>query len=394
MTPNLPSPPLARDAVRALRASRIRDVANAGMGRPDVMPFWFGEPDEVTPEFIRRAAIEALERGDTFYTQNLGIPELREALAAYVTGLRSPTRAGRIVVTNSGMSALALTMQALLDPGDRVVALTPSWPNLIEGPKILGAEVSTVSLGFDARGWSLDLQRLLDAIGPGTRMVIVNSPNNPTGWTLAVHERDAILAQCRQVGAWLVSDDAYERLYYGDGRCAPGFLDTADPADRVISVNTFSKSWLMTGWRLGWVVAPDTLIPELGKLVEYNTSCAPGFVQHAGVAALTHGEAVVDRTRDRFRGARDFLVRRLSAIPGVQVSTPPGAMYVFFRIAGLTDSFALCKALVERAGLGLAPGIAFGPEGEGFLRWCFAAAEDRLEAGAGRLSRHLARDPR
>lgn len=394
MNPTTHSPLLARDAVRALRASRIRDVANAGMGRPDVLPFWFGEPDEVTPEFIRRAAIDALEAGDTFYRHNLGIPELREALAGYVSGLRAPIRAERIVATNSGMSALALTMQALLDPGDRVVALSPSWPNLIEGPKILGARVTCVPLVFGARGWSLDLDRLLDAIGPSTRMVIVNSPNNPTGWTLDRIERDAILARCRQVGAWLVSDDAYERLYYGDGRCAPGFLDTAEPTDRVVSVNTFSKSWLMTGWRLGWIVAPETLVPDLGKLVEYNTSCAPGFVQRAGVAALAHGEALIERTRARFQAARDFLVARLSALPDAQVRTPPAAMYVFFRIVGLGDSFALCTDLVERSGLGLAPGIAFGPEGEGFLRWCFAASQDRLEDGARRLADHLARERR
>ena len=380
----------ARSAVAALRASRIREVANAALGREDVLPFWFGEPDEVTPAFIREAAVEALAQGDTFYRHNLGIPALREALSAYVSGLRAPVKPERIAVTSSGMSALALVMQALLDPGDRVVALTPSWPNLIEGPKILGARVTTVALDFDRRGWRLDLDRMLGAITPATRMVIVNSPNNPTGWALTAAERDTLLERCRRYGVWLVSDDAYERLYYAQPvACAPGFLDAAQADDRIVSTNTFSKSWLMTGWRLGWIVAPDALLPDLSKLIEYNTSCAPGFVQRAGIVAVQQGEALIERTRERFRAARDFLVAQLASVPSVEVAAPPAAMYLFFRIAGLSDSLTLCRGLVERGGLGLAPGIAFGPEGEGFVRWCFAASDERLADGAARLRNYL-----
>jgi len=387
--------PHARDAVRTLRASKIREVANAGLGDPAVLPFWFGEPDETTPEFIRRAAIDALAAGDTFYTHNLGIPELRDTLAEYVSRLHRPVTRERIAVTSSGVSALMLATEALVGAGDRVVEVTPLWPNLVEQPKILGANVECVPLSFGAagQGWTLDLDRLIGALTPRTRSVYINSPNNPTGWTIDRASQRAILDHCRRHGIWIVADDAYERLFYdgpsGASIPAPSFLDIAEPDDRLLSTNTFSKSWLMTGWRLGWIVAPEPLVPDLGVLIEYNTSCAPGFVQRAGVTAVLDGEPVVAHTVERFRKARDFLVTRLAAMPGVEVVAPPGAMYVFFRVHGMADSLAFAKRLVREAKLGLAPGIAFGPEGEGFLRWCFAASESRLADGADRLERFL-----
>ena len=384
-------PLTARPAVQVLRSSKIREVANTGMGKKDLIPFWFGEPDEVTPEFIRRAGIEALERGETFYTQNLGIPELRNTIAAYVSrlhGARFAVTADNIAVTNSGMSALMLTTQALVGPGERVVIVTPVWPNLVEIPRILGAQAVTFTLTYSPSGWALDLERLLDALTPGTRAVYINSPNNPTGWTISREEQSAILAHCRRQGIWILGDDAYERLYYGDG-VAPCFLDIGNTQDRIVSTNTFSKSWLMTGWRLGWIVAPRELMPEIGTLIEYNTSCAPGFIQRAGIVAIEQGDAVIARTRERFQKARDFLCARLREIPGIEAPLPPGAMYTFFRIRGVTDSLAFCKRLVAETGLGLAPGIAFGPEGEGFVRWCFAASEDRLAQGIERLNKMI-----
>jgi aspartate/methionine/tyrosine aminotransferase len=380
-------PLTARAEVMALRNSKIREVANAGIGLPDVLPFWFGEPDEVTPQFIRQAGIDAIERGETFYSQNFGIPELREAIAAYVSRLHRPTPVENIAATSSGMSALMHTVQALVGPGDRVVAVTPLWPNLVEIPKILGAQVVTVALDFAPGGWRLDLDKLIDELTPDTRALMINSPNNPTGWTIGREDQAKLLGHCRRHGIWIVADDAYERIYFeGTGAsCAPSFLDLAQPDDRVVSTYTFSKSWLMTGWRLGWIVGPAALIEDIGKLIEYNTSCAPVFVQRAGVAAITQGEAVVAHTVARYRKARDFLVGELSRLPGVEVTTPPGAMYAFFRIAGVTDSMNFCTRLVREAGLGLAPGVAFGPEGEGFIRWCFAATEENLARGIARL---------
>ena len=379
----IPSSTGARTTVRALRASRIRAVANAAIGRPGVLAFWFGEPDQVTPDFIRDAAAVALREGDTFYTHNLGTPALRDALTAYVGGLHGSIGDDRIAVTNSGMSAIAIVLQALIDPGDRVVVLTPSWPNLVETPKILGARVTEVSLDFDPeRGWTLDTDRLIDAIGEDTKLALIGSPGNPTGWTIDPAARDAILARCRHTGCWLLSDDAYERLYYrDDSRAAPSFLDRTDVDERVVSVNTFSKAWCMTGWRLGWIVAPRGLMDDLGKLVEYNTSCAPGFVQHAARVAIEQGEPFVQSGRERLRAARDFLAARLADIPGVRVVPPDGAMYLFFGVDGVGDSLALCKDLIARSGLGLAPGVAFGSSGEGFLRWCFASSHERLGRG-------------
>ena len=379
----------ARPAVRALMASQIREVANAGLGETGVLPFWFGEPDEVTPAFICDAAARSLARGETFYSQNFGIPELRDAIAAYVSRLHRPTSSSHIAVTASGMSALMLTVEALVAPGDRVVVVTPLWPNLVEIPKILSANVVCVALDCAANGWTLDIDRLLAALTPGTRAVMINSPNNPTGWTISRADQQAILAHCRRHGIWIVADDVYERLVYDGGTCAPSFLDIAGPDERVISTNSFSKSWLMTGWRLGWIVAPGALMPDLGKLIEYNTSCSPVFVQRAGVAAITEGEPTIAHTLARYAAARDFLVPALAQLPRIDVAPPAGAMYAFFRVAGVSDSLAFCKRLVREAHLGLAPGSAFGPEGEGFVRWCFAASPARLADGVARLARFL-----
>jgi aspartate/methionine/tyrosine aminotransferase len=385
----------ARDAVRALRPSRIREVANAGMGRADLLAFWFGEPDEVTPDFIREVAIASLNRGETFYSQNLGLPELREAIAAYLSRLHGKTEAAQIAVTSSGLSALQLATQALVGPGDRVVEVTPLWPNLVEIPKILGARVECLPLDFHPEGWHLDLDRLLAALTPETKALFVNSPNNPTGWSIDRAAQHVILEHCRRHGIWLIADDAYERLHYPAGvPVAPSFLDIAHPEDRLVSTNTFSKSWLMTGWRLGWLRAPAALIDEMPKLIEYNTSCAPVFVQRAGLTAVTQGEPVIARTLARFRDSRDFLVQRLRSLASIELARPAGAMYAFFRVDGVHDSLALCKHLVSTTGLGLAPGIAFGPEGEGFVRWCFAASEARVADGIERLERGLRKFPR
>jgi aspartate/methionine/tyrosine aminotransferase len=380
--------------VRSLVASQIREVANAGMGDPDILAFWFGEPDEVTPGYIRDAGIAAIAAGETFYTQNFGIPELRDALAGYLSRLHRPVGPGRIAVTASGMSALMLAAQALVNPGSRVVCVTPLWPNLTEIPKILGAEVTRVALRFDRRGWTLDMDRFLGALTPGTCAVMINSPNNPTGWTLSSGEQRTILEHCRRLGIWIIADDVYERLYYAASAhspCAPSFLDLATEDDRLVSTNSFSKAWLMTGWRLGWIVAPSALMADMGKLIEYNTSCSPVFVQRAGVVAIEHGEPTVAHTLSRFRQARDQLTLALNSISRVETALPAGAMYAFFRVEGVSDSLDFCKRLVREARLGLAPGSAFGPEGESFVRWCFAASDDRLAEGILRLSDYLHR---
>ena len=394
---------MARAAVQDLGASRIREVANAGLGRADVLPFWFGEPDQATPHFIRDAAKAALDASDTFYVHNCGLPELRETLATYLSRLHRPISPSRIAVTSSGVSALMLLAQLIINPGDRVVAVTPLWPNLLEIPKILGATVVQVPLQCSLT-WTLDVDALLAQLTPGTRAVFINSPSNPTGWVITRAQQQRILAHCRQHGIWILADDVYERLVFetasdapGDGSagsgCAPSFLDLATADDLILCANSFSKSWLMTGWRLGWVVVPESMMADLGKLIEYNTSCAPGFIQRAGIVAIEQGEPVIAATVARYRASRDFLHARLNALPGITAPRPQGAMYLFFRLEGARDTFALCKQLVREAGLGLAPGSAFGPQGEGYVRWCFASSVERLADGVQRFERFLGAGP-
>jgi aspartate/methionine/tyrosine aminotransferase len=384
---------MVRPVIEQLPGSLIREVANAGLGRSDVLPFWFGESDEVTPEPIRAAAAESLARGETFYSHNLGLPELREAIAAYTSALHGPVAASRIAVTSAGVNALMLAMQMLVGPGDEVVAVVPVWPNLTAQPAILGARVTRVALAPDAAGaWRLDLPALLARITPDTRVLLVNAPNNPTGWTLSATEQQALLAHCRTTGTWIVADEVYERLAYDvvAGGAAPSFLDHATPEDRLVVVHSFSKSFLMTGWRLGWLVLPEATLPAMGRLLEFNSSCAPVFVQRGGLAALGLADTLVPRVVAHLRLCRDRLVAGLQAMPRVRVAAAPGGLYAFFRVDGEPDSLALAKRLVADHGLGLAPGAAFGPEGEGWLRWCFASQDpSRLDQGLARLKAAL-----
>jgi aspartate/methionine/tyrosine aminotransferase len=379
----------SRPQVRALRSQQIRDVADMALGSTDILAFWFGEAHLPTPEPIRAAGAAALMSGHTFYTPNLGLPELREELASYLSRWHRPVAANRIAVTSSGVSALMITLQAIVGPGDSVVAVTPVWPNLCEIPKIMGAGVISVPLQFGSGGWRLDLDRLIDAIKPGVTAVVINSPNNPTGWTLSRAEQEVILARCRAVGAWLVADDVYERLYFR-APCAPSFLDIADPSDRFIACNSFSKAWRMTGWRIGWATIPQELAATYAKLLEYNTSCVPGFVQSAARVALTQCEADVSHLVAEVEANQKRLYERLSAVDRVELGAPAaGGMYAFFRVKGLDDSLSFCKQLVTQARVGLAPGSAFGDDSREFMRWCIATEPGKLEAGLDRFVSHL-----
>jgi aspartate/methionine/tyrosine aminotransferase len=415
-----------RSVVESLEESRIREVANEGLGRSDVLKFWFGESDEVTPDFIRDAAVASLHAGETFYAHNLGLPELRQEIAIYTHGLHAQQTIDhwfdRIAVTSGGVNGLMLASQALVNAGDEVVVVTPAWPNLVAQPLIMGANVKTVPLqvvdqGDNAGAWVLDMTALLDAVTPATRLLIVNAPNNPTGWTLGRDEQATILAHCRRTGTWILADEVYERLYYGDetdndpapGRPepdqptrgaatrasggawgaaipAPSFLDVSEPEDRLIVAHSFSKSFLMTGWRLGWLVLPPSMTHAVGKLIEFNTSCAPVFTQRAAVVALKRGAEVTPALVAHLRTCRDTLLPLLKALPGVTLAEPKGGMYAFFKLEGRDDCLDTAKRLVREAGLGLAPGSAFGPEATGWLRWCFASRDpERLVLGVDRL---------
>ena len=378
-----------RPQIAHLQSSKIRDVANAGIGRDDVLAFWFGESDQVTPDLVRQAAMASLQHGDTFYAHNLGLPELRSSIAYYTRQLhphQAQLDASRIAVTSGGVSALMLAMQAILGAGDECLVVTPIWPNLLAQPQILGAEVKTFALHPVDGLWQLDLPGLLAQITPRTRLLVLNSPNNPSGWTLTRDEQAAILDRCRQTGTWLLADEVYERLYYGDASCAPSFLDLAHHDDALMVAHSFSKSFLMTGWRLGWLVLPPHMADTIGKLIEFNTSCAPVFVQHAALAALKHTEEITLPLVAHLRACRDTLVGLLRQLPGVEAAAAPAGMYVFFKLPGHDDGVEVAKRLVVETGLGLAPGEAFGDHSAGWLRWCFASKDlSRLEEGVRRL---------
>lgn len=385
-----------RQAIHNLEASKIREVANAGLGRTDVLAFWFGESDEVTPEVIRQAAIDSLQRGETFYAHNLGLPALREAVARYMSRLHPRVDASRIAITSGGVNALMLAVQALVDAGDDVVAVTPVWPNLTAQPAIMGARVRSVALQPVDGEWTLDMAALRAAVTAQTRLLIVNAPNNPTGWTLTRDEQQHILDHCRATGTWILADEVYERLYYEptDNSCAPSFLDVAVAEDRLIVAHSFSKSFLMTGWRLGWLVLPEALMDGMGKLIEFNTSCASVFTQRAAIAALEHTDDITPRVVAHLKACRDVLLPLLGDVPGVKVAPAKGGMYAFFQIDGHADSLATAKRLVVEAGLGLAPGEAFAPEAQGWLRWCFASKDpERLAEGVRRLKTWLIANP-
>jgi aspartate/methionine/tyrosine aminotransferase len=333
--------------------------------------------------------MDSIAAGETFYTHNLGIPEIREALAAYLKGLHKGFQAQDVVVTSAGVNALMLATQLLVEPGERVVEVVPLWPNLQEIPRILGAHVETVALKFTPSGWQLDLDLLLKSLTPKTRALYLNSPNNPTGWTVTREQQHAILQHCRRHGIWIFADEAYERLYYEGNGVAPSFLDICEPGDRIISTNTFSKTWLMPGWRLGWLAVPAELTEDLGKLIEYNTSCAPVFVQRAGVAALKGGEPVIAPYAGafppgaRFPGGRTQCHRR----------HPRGVakrdhVRVLPRARRRRQS-GILQAVGAGRGSRIGPRVGLRARREGFLRWCFASSEDRLAEGVSRLRRAM-----
>ncbi len=375
-----------RDAIRDLSVSRIAQVSALGMGDPAVIPLWYGEGDSPTPEFIGAAAAEALRAGHTFYTYKAGLPELRATIADYLSGLYGrPIDAERVAVSSSGMTALMLVAQALIDAGDNLVIVAPVWPNIAAAVSIMGGEPRLVSLDpLPQGGWRLDPERVFAACDSRTRGIFVNSPSNPTGWVISAEEIATLLAFARQRGLWLIADEVYARIVYGN-RAAPSFLAQADPEDRLIAVNSFSKNWAMTGWRLGWMTMPPDLLPTMEKLIEFNTSGSPTFLQHAGIVAVRDGEPFIASFVARCRAARDVAIDALRACRRVEVGRPEGAFYAFFRVAGVEDSLAFAKELLHRTKVGLAPGSAFGPMGEGYLRLCFAREPAQIAEAVERL---------
>ncbi len=377
----------ARSRSENLPASKIREVGNAGMGIDDVIGLWYGEPDLPTPKFITDAAAQALAEGRTFYTENHGIPELRQALSEYLSGLYAkPVAFERISVTASGMSAVNLVQQVLTDPGDNVVVVGPIWPNLIGTISLMSGEPRMVPQTHGNQGWSLDLDRLFDAVDGRTRAIMINSPSNPTGWVASHDVLQQILNFCRERGIWLIGDEVYARMIYDERRAAPSIIDIAEPEDRVIAINSFSKSWRMTGWRLGWVTAPASLAPVLEKCIEFHYSCPAEFSQVAAVTAVRDGEPFMAEMLECYGRCREITIERLSASPDIRLAPPEGAFYAFFTVEGMTDSLQWCKEVLRQTHVGLAPGAAFGPDCESYIRLCYASSIERLERAFDRLA--------
>ncbi len=381
---------LSRSIAHDLTETGISEVAMTVFGDPDVVPLWFGEGDLVTPQFVRDAAADALQAGETFYTWQRGLPELRAALSAYTErlyGIRCA--ADRISVTTGGMQAILLCCQLLLDPGDNIVIVSPIWPNITSATRLVRGEPKYVALDRTREGaWTLDMQKVFDAVDSRTRAIFVNSPGNPTGWTMDAGQQRALLDFARRRGLWIMADEVYARLIY-TRPVAPSFLELAEPDDALLVLNSFSKPWAMTGWRIGWLTHPPALGDQLAKLVQINTSGLPAFLQRGAIAALEKGDDFIAQMVERCRAGGELVFQRLSANPRVTIARPEAAFYSFFSVDGVDDTMAFCKKLAQDHKVGLAPGEAFAAGGQGNIRLCFAAGAERLSKGLDRIEAAL-----
>lgn len=383
----------------AVPYSRIRELAEIAMGMEGVLRLYFGESNLPTPQFIKDAATRAMQDGFTFYTENAGLPSLRRALASYYEARHGVRRdpATEIVVTTSGVQALQVGIRCVLDPGDEAIVLTPAWPNGSAIVQMANARVRQIAQPLTGGRYGIDFAALEAAVTPRTRLLLYTSPSNPLGWVATVEEQQALLDFSRRHHLWLMADEVYERLYY-DGAAAgmshaapvvPSILKLATADDAVIVVQSFSKSYCMTGWRIGWIVTRADLASRAAQFNEFIISHAPSFTQKAAETALADGEPFVGELVGRLRANRDFCVEALRRMPGVTVPEPAGAFYLFPRIEGLADSFGFCKELLMETRLGLAPGVAFGEGGEGSIRICYAAERSILEPAMDRLDGFL-----
>jgi aspartate/methionine/tyrosine aminotransferase len=374
--------PEARDAPE----SGIVEVFNYGRTREGLVPLWVGEGDLPTPDFISDAAVRSLRAGETFYTYQRGIPELRAALARYHTRVYGrPFDAERFFVTGGGMQAIQIAARMVAGTGDEVIVPTPAWPNFAAAIGVGGGRPVEVPMRFGNAGWTLDLDRLFDAVTPRTKAIFLNSPSNPTGWTATLDELRAVLSFARERGLWIVADEVYHRFFYAGDR-SPSFYDIAEPEDRLLQVNTMSKNWAMTGWRVGWLSANPALGPVIENLVQYSTSGTAAFLQRGAATALDDGDDFIAFQVARARAGRDIVVDALAATGKVRFADPAGAFYLFFSVDGEPDTGRLGLRLVDEANVGLAPGDSFGRAGAGFMRLCFARDAEQVRTGAERIA--------
>lgn len=381
---------LSRSAL-ATPSSGIVGIMNYGRERPGLIPLWAGEGDLATPRFIADAATRSLAAGETFYTWQRGIPELRSALADYFAGLYGrPFDPEAFFVTGSGMQSIQIALQAVMDAGEEIIVPTPAWPNVSAAALVMGARPVEVAMTFDGGRWALDLPAIQSAVTPATRAIFINSPSNPSGWVADHATLRAVLDLARTHGMWIIADEIYARFHWGEGGgLAPSFLDVADADDLILYVNTFSKNWAMTGWRVGWIMAPAEIGDVLENLIQYSTSGVATFMQRAGVAALREGEGFVEHLIQRARHGREIVMDAIGDSNRVEIAPPDGAFYALFAVDGAGDAQTLARRLVDEANIGLAPGTAFGPGAERFVRLCFLRSEAGLREAMDRLVRWL-----
>ena len=383
-------------AASALRVphSRIRELAEIAMGMDGVLKLYFGESNLPTPEYIKRAAQKAMADGFTFYTENAGLPSLRKALARYYQELQGVELdpSGEIVITASGVQALNVGIRCVLDPGDEALVLTPAWPNGSSNVAMFNATAVEIPHPLVGDRYQIDFAALEAAVTPRTRMLLYTSPSNPLGWVATVDEQRQLLEFTRRHNLWLMADEVYERLNYTGPKPttpAPSILKLATRDDAVIVVQSFSKMYCMTGWRLGWLVSRRDLCARATQLNEFIISHAPSFAQRAAETALLWGENTLAEMLVRLRENRDFCLAALAKMPRVTVPKPDGAFYLFPKIAGVTDSFDFCKRLLMDTHVGLAPGVAFGAGGEGSVRICYAAEKQIVQEAMARFAMFL-----
>jgi aspartate aminotransferase len=378
-----------RHQIEILEDSKIVDVWARGFSTPGAIMLAVGEGDLPTPKFICDAAYRSMLAGETFYAPKRGLPELHTALSAYYKRhWNVDIEEDRIAVTSAGMNAMIIAMQIALNAGDNMAAVAPVWPNIFATAEIMGAEVRKIAMNNDGHRWNLDLDKLFAACDARTKVIYAASPGNPSGWIMPAEQMQAVVEFCRRKNIWFVADEVYSRLIY-DRPVAPSVLQFAKPDDPVIAVNSFSKTWAMTGWRLGWMVVPAKLIPVIERLIEFNTSGGQAFLQRGGLAAVLEGESFVGEQIERFRAGRDLVTQRLGGMKRVKLTRSEAAFYLMFQVDGEPDSYKLAMKLMDQARVGLAPGVAFGTAGEGFLRLCFASSTKLLGEAMDRLEPFL-----
>ena len=380
-----------RPEIEALEQNGITGVALPRLDDPDVIALWFGEGDIVTEEFIRDAAKRALDDGVTFYSHTRGRQDLRDALKRYLDALYGiDLDPDRITVPGSTMLGITIAAQMVLGRGDHAIIVGPSWPNIESTYRATGAEVDYVRQRRTDRGWHLDLADVRAALRPHTRALFVNTPCNPTGGVMPSGQQADLLELCRERNVLLIADEVYHRHVF-DGDVAPSFLTIAGDDDPVIVVNGFSKAWAMTGWRIGWVVAPSRLAEKWAVLSECFNTGATVFVQPAAIAALERGEEVVARLRNQYARGREIVTEALGRCPRLELTEPQGAFYAFPRVRGMRSSLAFAQGVLAEENVGIAPGYTFGPGNEEYFRLCFAQSHERLREGLDRIVRYIER---